>query len=67
MFGDSAAEVLDYVPDAKQYLAQGLDMNWQLKVCRRLVELSCPYQGLRPPTVLDVVRAARPGRSARSW
>jgi hypothetical protein len=57
IFGDSAAEVLDYVPDAKQYLAQGLDVNWQLKVCRRLVELSCPYMGVRPPTVLDVLHA----------
>ena len=61
MFGDSAAEVLDYVPDAKQYLAQGLDLNWQLKVCRRLVQLSCPYLGVRPPTVLDVVRGAPNG------
>ncbi len=57
IFGDSAAEVLDYVPEAKQYLAQGLDVNWQLKVCRRLVELSCPYMGVRPPTVLDVLHA----------
>jgi hypothetical protein len=57
MFGDSSAEVLDSVPDAKQYLAQGLDMNWQLKVCRRLVELSCPYLGVRPPTVLDVLNS----------
>jgi hypothetical protein len=61
IFGDSAAEVLDYVPDAKQYLAQGLDVNWQLRVCRRLVELSCPYLGVRPPTVLDVVHAAANG------
>jgi hypothetical protein len=61
IFGDSAAEVLDYVPDAKQYLAQGLDVNWQLKVCRRLVQLSCPYQGVRPPTVLDTIQAAPNG------
>jgi hypothetical protein len=61
IFGDSAAEVLDYVSDAKQYLAQGLDVNWQLRVCRRLVQLSCPYQGVRPPTVLDVVHAAANG------
>src|SRR5438128_282673 len=58
IFGDSAAEVLDYVADAKQYLGSGLDVNWQLKVCRRLVQVSCPYQGVRPPTVLDVVQAA---------
>ncbi len=61
IFGDSAAEVLDYVTDAKDYLAQGLDVNWQLKVCRRLVQLSCPYEGVRPPTVLDVVRASPQG------
>ncbi len=57
MFGDSSAEVLDSVPDAQAFLGQGLDMNWQLRVCRRLVELSCPYQGVRPPTVLDVLHA----------
>jgi hypothetical protein len=61
IFGDSAAEVLDYVADAKQYLDQGLDVNWQLKVCRRLVQLSCPYLGVRPPTVLDVVQASAKG------
>jgi hypothetical protein len=65
MFGDSAAEVLDYVTDAKQYLSQGLDVNWELKVCRRLVQLSCPYQGVRPPTVLDVVQASAPGAIGR--
>ncbi len=57
MFGDSSAEVLDSVSDAKQFLAQGLDVNWQLRVCRRLVELSCPYMGVRPPTVLDVLHS----------
>jgi hypothetical protein len=61
IFGDSAAEVLDYVTDAKQYLSSGLDVNWELKVCRRLVELSCPYQGVRPPTVLDVVQSTPTG------
>jgi hypothetical protein len=61
IFGDSAAEVLDYVADAKQYLGSGLDVNWQLKVCRRLVQLSCPYEGVRPPTVLDVVQSSPSG------
>jgi hypothetical protein len=61
IFGDSAAEVLDYVADAKQYLGSGFDVNWQLKVCRRLVQLSCPYEGVRPPTVLDVVQASPAG------
>jgi hypothetical protein len=61
IFGDSAAEVLDYVTDAKAYLGLGLDVNWQLRVCRRLVQLSCPYQGVRPPTVLDVVQSLPTG------
>jgi hypothetical protein len=61
IFGDSAAEVLDYVAPAKQYLGAGLDVNWQLKVCRRLVQLSCPYEGVRPPTVLDVVQSTPSG------
>src|SRR4029077_6548383 len=36
-------------------------VNWQLKVCRRLVQLSCPYQGVRPPTVNDVIQSTPPG------
>ena len=61
VFGDSVADVLEYVPEAREYLANGLDVNYQLAVCRRLVELSCPYMGVRPPTVLDVIRAASKG------
>ena len=61
IFGDSAAEALDYATPAKRFLAQGLDVNWELKVCRRLVSTSCPYEGTRPPTVLDVVNAAGKG------
>src|SRR5215471_7126653 len=61
IFGDSAAEVLDYVTDAKQYLGAGFDVKWELRVCRRLVQVSCPYQGVRPPTVLDVIQASSSG------
>jgi hypothetical protein len=61
IFGDSAAEALDYATAAKLYLAEGLDVNWELKVCRRLVSTSCPYNGVRPPTVLDVVDASAKG------
>ncbi len=61
VFGDSVADVLEYVPEARDYLSRGLDVNYQLAVCRRLVQLSCPYQGVRPPTVLDVVRGASKG------
>ncbi len=57
LFGDSVASVIGSVPQAREYLGRGLDLNLELRVCRRLVAVSCPYQGVRPPTVLDVVEA----------
>ena len=60
MFGDSVASSLDYVPEARQYLAQGLDLRLELAPCRKLVPPGCPYQGARPPSVLDLVQASSP-------
>src|SRR5262249_56095749 len=59
--GDSVAGVLSYVKEARQYLARGLDLRLELRVCRRLVTDSCWYEGEQPPTAPDVVRAAAPG------
>jgi hypothetical protein len=61
IFGDSVAQALDDAPPAKRYVAQGLDVTWRLAVCRRLVAASCPFLGERPPTVLELVRAASKG------
>jgi hypothetical protein len=58
MFGDSVAESLDYVPEARQALGEGLDLRLELAPCRRLVPAGCAYQGARPSSVLDIVKSS---------
>lgn len=53
MFGDSQLTAVGYTVDARETLAQGIDLDLRAAVCRRLAQESCPYQGVRPPTVLD--------------
>ena len=55
LFGDSVAAAIDYQSTARKTLARGLDLQIDAKVCRRLAEIGCPYQGARPPSVLSLV------------
>jgi hypothetical protein len=59
--GDSVAASLLYVRDAVRVLGRGLDVRLDLRVCRRLVEPSCAYQGVAPPSALQVIEAQRGG------
>src|SRR5216117_2782021 len=54
MFGDSIADSLEYVPEARQLLGNGLELT----PCRRLVSPGCAYQGTHPESVLDIVQAS---------
>ena len=38
-------------------MQRGLSLELDLKVCRRLVAASCPYDGKVPSTALEAVRA----------
>jgi hypothetical protein len=58
MFGDSIADSLTYVPDARELLGDGLDLRLELTPCRKLVAIGCAYMGSRPPSVLDIVRSS---------
>jgi len=58
IFGDSVASSLQYTPEARQLLANGLELRLELAPCRRLVSPGCPYQGTRPDSVLDIVQAS---------
>jgi len=58
MFGDSIADSLEYVPEARQLLGNGLDLRLELTPCRRLVSPGCAYQGTHPESVLDIVQAS---------
>jgi hypothetical protein len=55
--GDSVPASLDYVAGARAELQQGLSLALNLKVCRRLVAKSCPYDGVAPTTALQAVRS----------
>ena len=58
MFGDSIADSLNYVPDARELLGDGLDLRLELSPCRKLVPVGCAYMGSRPPSVLDIVKSS---------
>jgi hypothetical protein len=59
--GDSVAQSLDYLPQARRALGRGLAVRFDLAVCRRLAEMSCTSFGSTPPSALAVVRRAGPG------
>jgi len=56
MFGDSIADSLNYVPDARAILGEGIDLRLELAPCRKLVPIGCAYMGARPPSVLSIVK-----------
>ncbi len=55
MIGDSAASALEYTQTARAILAEGVDLRLELAPCRRVGQSSCPYDGARPATVIDLV------------
>lgn len=59
--GDSVPAALSYTPAARSVLSRRVRMRFDLRVCRRLVAPSCPYQGATPATALQTVRTL--GRS----
>jgi Putative Ig domain len=64
VFGDSAATAMAYDPDAKRILGRGIDLQLEVAACRRVGDLSCPYDGVRPPNVIE--RATELGRQLGS-
>lgn len=59
--GDSVAASISYAATAQAQLTKGLAVRLDLRVCRRLVQPSCSYQGSTPTTALQAVQAL--GRS----
>jgi lysophospholipase L1-like esterase len=56
--GDSVPAALQYVAGARRTLARGLDVHYDLQVCRRLATTGCPYRGGTPSSALEMVKAA---------
>ena len=59
--GDSVAASISYTPRAQAVLSRGLKARLDLRVCRRLVTVGCPYQGSTPSNALQAVQSL--GRS----
>ncbi len=58
--GDSVSASISYATTAQAQLKRGLSVRLDLKVCRRLVQPSCPYQGSTPLTALQAVQSYGP-------
>lgn len=55
--GDSVPAALDYVSTAEARLGRGMSLRLNLKVCRRLVQAGCSFEGSVPSTALRAVEA----------
>lgn len=55
--GDSVAASITYTPRAQTVLSRGLKVKLDLRECRRLVTIGCPYQGSTPPNALQAVQS----------
>jgi hypothetical protein len=58
--GDSVSASITYIPAARAQLRKGLDVRLDVRVCRRLVQTSCAYQGSTPTTALQAVQGYGP-------
>ncbi len=61
MIGDSVSASILETPSAAQILKRGINIRLELRVCRRLIAPSCPYQGQTPPTALETLESLGSG------
>ena len=57
LIGDSVADAIAEDPAAIAILGQGIDLDLQVAPCRRVDGDGCPYQGVRPPSVVQLVQS----------
>ena len=57
MIGDSILAAVDVIPSARAALAARHSFVMDAKVCRRLITLSCPSNGVIPTNALQALRA----------
>ncbi len=59
VIGDSVATGMFWHDDAIAVMQKNLAVSWDVSVCRTIAGTSCPFDGVRPPTLLDVVAGRR--------
>lgn len=55
LIGDSVATGMQWHDDAIGVLQKGLNVRWEVAVCRRLTGPSCTFDGDTPPNLVDLV------------
>jgi hypothetical protein len=60
IIGDSVMTGVLWHRDAVAVIQQGLRVDWQVAVCRRLEGVSCPFEGVQVPTVVELVQSLGP-------
>lgn len=57
---DSGLGALLWEKAAREQIGRGLDFRVDIRACRKLATQGCPYEGERPPSVLEVVKTTGP-------
>ena len=60
LIGDSVADAIPNDASATAILRQGVDLDLEVAPCRRVEGVGCPVEGVRPPSVVDLVQAVGP-------
>jgi hypothetical protein len=57
LIGDSVADAIPQTDSASGILRQGVDLDFEVTPCRRVEGEGCPYEGVRPPSVVQLVQS----------
>jgi hypothetical protein len=57
VIGDSVADAIPNDSRAVAILKQGVDLDLEVAPCRRLEGEGCPYQGVRPPSAVQLIQS----------
>lgn len=57
VIGDSVADAMQISSAATAILSQGVSLDLEVAPCRRLEGVGCPYQGVRPPGAVELIRS----------
>ena len=55
IIGDSVSTAITRYDDLTTVVGSGLRVDWEVAICRRVAGVSCPFQGTRPSTLVDLV------------
>jgi hypothetical protein len=57
LIGDSVADAIPGDPGAVSILRQGIDLDLEVAPCRRVEGEGCPVEGVRPPSVVQLIQS----------